>query len=219
MTVYSDKFKQEILECLLANWDSKDIGIKFNVSSSYIRKIARANGINTVIKDDAKWRRKKERVQPLKPSNQTFTDKYGITLDLEALEYFKEHTKTYFNPVLCPEKNMKDTRFYEVQYHITHGFINVSYMYRNVCETFKYKFINDFYKNKLTKENIKELIIKKNIFEKIVDNNNNSCVFDLDLFLNNVKYQEAINLANITKVAPIIHIINIKNGSNYKFKI
>jgi len=202
MTVYSDKFKQEILKYLLADWDSKDIGIKFNISSNYIRKIARANGINTVIKDDAKWRRKKERVQPLKPSNQTFTDKYGITLDLEALEYFKEHTKKYFNPVLCDEMTVKNKRPYEIQYHITHGFINVSYIYHGVNETFKYKFINDFYKNKLTIENLKELIIKKNIFENITDKNNNSCVFDLDLFLNDVKYKEAVNLSNITKVAP-----------------
>jgi len=67
-----------------------------------------------------------------------------------------------------------------------------------------YKFINDFYKNKLTKENLKELIAKKNIFEAIIDKDNNKCIFDLDLFLNNAVYKEAVNLSNITKVAPKI---------------
>ena len=53
--------------------------------------------------------------------------------------------------MLCDVIIAKDKRPYEIQYHITHGFVNVCYIYQDVNETFKYKFINDFYKNKLTK--------------------------------------------------------------------
>lgn len=193
---FTDAIKQEIVECLLADWEVKDICIKFNINSDYVRVIARANGITKPIQ----YFRKEKTLKIEK----IFTDKYGITLDLEALEYFKEQTKEYFNPMLCNEIIVKDKRPYEIQYHITHGFINVSYIYKDVNETFKYKFINDFYKNKLTKEGLKELIAKKNIFEAIIDKDNNKCVFDLDLFLNDAKYKEAVNLSNITKVAPKI---------------
>lgn len=200
---FTDAIKQEIVKCLLEVWSEKDICIKFNITSNYLRKIARANGINRVIKDDKAWKVPKPKIQKLK-IEKIFTDKYGITLNLEALEYFKEQTKEYFNPMLCDKIIAKDKRPYEIQYHITYGFVNVSYIYQDVNETFKYKFINDFYKNKLTKENLKELIIKKNIFEAIIDKDNNKCIFDLDLFLNDVAYKEAVNLSNITKVAPKI---------------
>ena len=200
---FTDAIKQEIVKCLLADWEVKDICIKFNTTSNYIRTIARANGINKVIKDDKAWKVPKPKIQTLK-IEKIFTDKYGITLNLEALEYFKEKTKEYFNPMLCDKIIAKDKRPYEIQYYITYGFINVSYIYQDVNETFKYKFINDFYKNKLTKEGLKELIAKKNIFEAIIDKDNNKCIFDLDLFLNDVAYKEAVNLSNITKVAPKI---------------
>lgn len=200
---FTDAIKQEIVKCLLADWSEKDICVKFNITSNYLRKTARENGITKPIQDDKAWKVPKPKIQTLK-IEKTFTDKYGIILDLEALEYFKEQTKEYFNPMLCDKIIAKDKRPYEIQYHITHGFVNVSYIYQDVNETFKYKFINDFYKNKLTKENLKELIRKKNIFEAIIDKNNNKCVFDLDWFLNDVTYKEAVNLSNITKVAPKI---------------
>jgi len=199
----TDAIKQEIVKCLLEDWSEKDICVKFNITSNYLRKTARENGITKPIQDDKVWKVPKPKIQALK-IEKTFTDKYGIILDLEALEYFKEQTKKYFNPVICDVIIAKDKRPYEIQYHITHGFVNVSYIYQDVNETFKYKFINDFYKNKLTKENLKELIIKKNIFETIIDKDNNKCIFDLDLFLNDITYKEAVNLSNITKVAPKI---------------
>jgi hypothetical protein len=199
----TDAIKQEIVKCLLEDWSEKDICVKFNTSSNSLRKIARENGITKPIQDDKVWKVPKPKIQALK-IEKTFTDKYGIILDLEALEYFKEQTKKYFNPVICDVIIAKDKRPYEIQYHITHGFVNVSYIYQDVNEVFKYKFINDFYKNKLTKENLKELIIKKNIFEAIIDKDNNKCIFDLDLFLNDITYKEAVNLSNITKVAPKI---------------
>ena len=200
---FTDAIKQEIVKCLLEDWSEKDICVKFNTSSNSLRKIARENGITKPIQDDKVWKVLKPKIQALK-IEKTFTDKYGIILDLEALEYFKEQTKKYFNPVICDVIIAKDKRPYEIQYHITHGFVNVSYIYQDVNEVFKYKFINDFYKNKLTKENLKELIIKKNIFETIIDKDNNKCIFDLDLFLNDITYKEAVNLSNITKVAPKI---------------
>ncbi len=200
---FTETIKQEIVECLLADWEIKDICIKFNISSDSIRKIARKNGIIKPIQDYKDLRIARSKARTLK-IEKIFTDKYGITLDLEALEYFKEQTKEYFNPMLCDKIIAKDKRPYEIQYHITYGFVNVSYIYGDVNETFKYKFINDFYKNKLTKENLKELIAKKNIFEAIIDKDNNKCIFDLDLFLNDVAYKEAVNLSNITKVAPKI---------------
>ena len=199
----TDAIKQEIVKCLLEDWSEKDICVKFNITSNYLRKTARENGITKPIQDDKVWKVLKPKIQALK-IEKTFTDKYGIILDLEALEYFKEQTKKYFNPVICDVIIAKDKRPYEIQYHITHGFVNVSYIYQDVNEVFKYKFINDFYKNKLTKENLKELIIKKNIFEAIIDKDNNKCIFDLDLFLNDITYKEAVNLSNITKVAPKI---------------
>lgn len=200
---FTDAIKQEIVKCLLEDWSEKDICVKFNITSNYLRKTARENGITKPIQDDKVWKVLKPKIQALK-IEKTFTDKYGIILDLEALEYFKEQTKKYFNPVICDVIIAKDKRPYEIQYHITHGFVNVSYIYQDVNEVFKYKFINDFYKNKLTKENLKELIIKKNIFEAIIDKDNNKCIFDLDLFLNDITYKEAVNLSNITKVAPKI---------------
>jgi len=200
---FTDAIKQEIVKCLLEDWSEKDICVKFNITSNYLRKTARENGITKPIQDDKVWKVPKPKIQALK-IEKTFTDKYGIILDLEALEYFKEQTKKYFNPVICDVIIAKDKRPYEIQYHITHGFVNVSYIYQDVNEVFKYKFINDFYKNKLTKENLKELIIKKNIFEAIIDKDNNKCIFDLDLFLNDITYKEAVNLSNITKVAPKI---------------
>jgi hypothetical protein len=198
---FTDAIKQKIVKCLLEDWSEKDICIKFNITSNYLRKIARENGITKPIQDHKAWKVPKPKIQKLK-IEKIFTDKYGIALNLEALEYFKEKTKEYFNPILCDRIIAKDKRPYEIQYHITYGFINVSYIYQDVNETFKYKFINDFYKNKLTKENLKELIAKKNIFEAIIDKDNNKCIFDLDLFLNDVAYKEAVNLSNITKVAP-----------------
>ena len=83
------------------------------------------------------------------------------------------------------------------------AFAGVS-VFRQVFKTRKLESSLNKLKNKLTKENLKELIRKKNIFEAIIDKDNNKCVFDLDLFLNDVKYKEAVNLSNITKVAPKI---------------
>jgi hypothetical protein len=199
MPITTIEEKEEIAKYLKDNWQIIDIARKFDVCFSTIRKINKI--YNCCRKIPSEQDRRKQKTLKIE---KIFTDKYGITLNLEALEYFKEHTKKYFNPILCDEMTVKDKRPYEIQYHITHGFINVSYIYLGVNETFKFKFINDFYKNKLTIKNLKELIIKKNIFENIIDNNNNSCIFDLDLFLNDVAYKEAVNLSNITKVAPKI---------------
>lgn len=193
----TDANKQEIVEYLLEGWQIIDIAKKFDICFATIRKINKIyNCCRAIPSEQHRCKQKTLKIEKI------FTDCYGITLNLEALEYFKEQTKKYFNPMLCDKIIAKDKRPYEIQYHITYGFINVSYIYQDVNETFKYKFINDFYKNKLTKENLKELIIKKNIFEAIIDKDNNKCIFDLDLFLNDVAYKEAVNLSNITKVAP-----------------
>ena len=63
---FTDAIKQEIVKCLLEDWSEKDIGIKFNIASNYLRKIARANGINRVIKDDKAWKVPKPKIQKLK---------------------------------------------------------------------------------------------------------------------------------------------------------
>jgi hypothetical protein len=199
MPITTIEEKEEIAKYLKDNWQIIDIAKKFNVCFSTIRKINKI--YNCCRKIPSEQNRSKQKALKIE---KIFTDKYGVTLNLEALEYFKEKTKKYFNPMLCDKIIGRDKRPYEIQYHITHDFVNVSYIYQDVNETFKYKFINDFYKNKLTKENLKELITKKNIFETIIDKDNNKCIFDLDLFLNDVTYKEAVNLSNITKVAPKI---------------
>lgn len=197
MAITTIEEKEEIAKYLKDNWQIIDIAKKFDVCFATIRKINKIYNCCRIIPSEQNKRKQKTlKIEKI------FTDCHGITLDLEALEYFKEQTKKYFNPMLCDKIIAKDKRPYEIQYHITYGFINVSYIYQDVNETFKYKFINDFYKNKLTKENLKELIAKKNIFEAIIDKDNNKCIFDLDLFLNDVAYKEAVNLSNITKVAP-----------------
>ena len=130
-------------------------------------------------------------------------DEYNIELNLDALKYFEENTKYFFNPNFFDvEFQCKRERY--VIYRIVYNRIFVSYIYNETEEYFKFKFINDFYKNKLTEKNCKELFKKKNIFEAIIDKDNNKCIFDLDLFLNDVTYKEAVNLSNITKVAPKI---------------
>jgi len=213
-TYLTDAIKQEIAQHLKNNWQIIDITNRYNICPATIRKINKMYNCNRIIPADENigYLRKKEKennninIMP-KIINERINkniDKHNVELDLEAFKYFKEQTKEYFNPMLCDKIIAKDKRPYEIQYHNTHGFVNVSYIYQDVNETFKYKFINDFYKNKLTKENLKELIAKKNIFEAIIDKDNNKCVFDLDLFLNNAVYKEAVNLSNITKVAPKI---------------
>lgn len=199
MGIITIEEKEEIAKYLKDNWQIIDIAKKFDVCFATIRKINKIyNCCRKIPSEQHISKQKTLKIEKI------FTDKYGITLNLEALEYFKKQTKKYFNPILCDKIIAKDKRPYEIQYHITHGFINVSYIYQDINETFKFKFINDFYKNKLTKENLKELIAKKNIFEAIIDKDNNKCIFDLDLFLNDVAYKEAVNLSNITKVAPKI---------------
>lgn len=210
----TDAIKQEIAQHLKNNWQIIDIANRYNICPETIRKINKMYNCNRIIPsaDNIGYLRKQSKennninIMPKIISGciNKNIDKHNVELDLEAFKYFKEQTKKYFNPVLCDVIIAKDKRPYEIQYHITHGFVNVCYIYKDVNETFKYKFINDFYKNKLTKENLKELIAKKNIFEKIIDNDKNNCIFDLDLFLNDVKYKEAVNLSNITKVAPKI---------------
>jgi len=213
-TYLTDAIKQEIAQHLKNNWQIIDITNRYNICPATIRKINKMYNCNRIIPSDynigylRKQSKKNNNINIMpKIINECINkniDKHNVELDLEAFKYFKEQTKKYFNPVLCDVIIAKDKRPYEIQYHITHGFVNVCYIYKDVNETFKYKFINDFYKNKLTKENLKELIAKKNIFEAIIDKDNNKCIFDLDLFLNNTVYKEAVNLSNITKVAPKI---------------
>ena len=130
-------------------------------------------------------------------------DDYGIELNLEALKYFEENTKKFFNPNLF-DVEFKCKRERAVIYRIYCNQVFVNYIYNETQEFFKFQFVNDFYKNKLIEKNCKELFKKRKMFEYIKDNNNQYCIFDLDRFLNDIAYKNAVNEALITKVAPKI---------------
>ena len=130
-------------------------------------------------------------------------DEYNVELNLEALKYFEENTKYFFHPNFVNVK-FKNKPTKTIVYFITYKRVLVNYIYNGTEEFFKFKFVNDFYKNQLEKKDCEQLFRKKNLFEKIKDNNNQYCVFDLDRYLNDAKYKEAIKIANITKVAPKI---------------
>ena len=207
------KTKEEIAQHLKNNWEIIDIANYYNICPATIRKINKMYNCNRIIPADENigYLRKKSKINNninIMPeminecSNQNI-DEYNVELDLEALKYFEEKTKYFFHPNLVNVK-FKNKPTKTIVYFVTYKRVLVNYIYNGTEEYFKFKFVNDFYKNQLQQENCEELFRKKNIFEKIKNNNNQYCVFNLDRYLNDAKYKEAIKIANITKVAPKI---------------
>lgn len=195
---------EEIAECLLNNWEIRDIAKKFKVCFATIRTVNKTRNCCRTIPSEQEVYYKN---QVKKNSSTTYcVDRYGVALNTGALNYFIENSKQYFsNDLNVFSITKKNQEYYEPSYYNKYGVIDVRYIYNNEKQVFfKYKFINDFYKNKLKKENLKELIDKKNMFEKIKDSNNEYCVFDLDRYINDKNYKEAIKIASITRVAPKI---------------
>ena len=195
---------EEIAECLLNNWEIRDIAKKFKVCFATIRTVNKTRNCCRTIPSEQEVCYKN---QVKKNSSTTYcVDRYGVALNTGALNYFIENSKQYFsNDLNVFSITKKNQEYYEPSYYNKYGVIDVRYIYNNEKQVFfKYKFINDFYKNKLKKENLKELIDKKNMFEKIKDSNNEYCVFDLDRYINDKNYKEAIKIASITRVAPKI---------------
>ena len=195
---------EEIAECLLNNWQIIDIAKKFKVGFGTIRAVNKArNCCREILSEQELYYTN----QVKKNSSTTYcVDRYGVALNTGALNYFIENSKQYFsNDLNVFSVTKKNYEYYEPSYYNKYGVIDVRYIYNNEKQAFfKYKFINDFHKNKLKKENLKELIDKKNMFEKIQDSNNEYCVFDLDRYINDKNYKEAIKTASITRVAPKI---------------
>ena len=195
---------EEIAECLLNNWEIRDIAKKFKVCFATIRTVNKTRNCCRTIPNEQEVYYKS---QVKKNSSTTYcVDRYGVALNTGALNYFIENSKQYFsNDLNVFSITKKNQEYYEPSYYNKYGVIDVRYIYNNEKQVFfKYKFINDFHKNKLKKENLKELIDKKNMFEKIKDSNNEYCVFDLDRYINDKNYKEAIKIASITRVAPKI---------------
>ena len=195
---------EEIAECLLNNWEIRDIAKKFKVCFATIRTVNKTRNCCRTIPNEQEVYYKS---QVKKNSSTTYcVDRYGVALNTGALNYFIENSKQYFsNDLNVFSITKKNQEYYEPSYYNKYGVIDVRYIYNNEKQVFfKYKFINDFHKNKLKKENLKELIDKKSMFEKIKDSNNEYCVFDLDRYINDKNYKEAIKIASITRVAPKI---------------
>ena len=195
---------EEIAECLLNNWEIRDIAKKFKVCFATIRTVNKTRNCCRTIPSEQEVYYKN---QVKKNSSTTYcVDRYGVALNMGALNYFIENSKQYFsNDLNVFSITKKNQEYYEPSYYNKYGVIDVRYIYNNEKQVFfKYKFINDFHKNKLKKENLKELIDKKSMFEKIKDSNNEYCVFDLDRYINDKNYKEAIKIASITRVAPKI---------------
>ena len=195
---------EEIAECLRNDWQIIDIAKKFKVCFATIRTVNKTRNCCREIPSEQEVYYKN---QVKKNSSTTYcVDRYGVALNTGALNYFIENSKQYFsNDLNVFSITKKNYEYYEPSYYNKYGVIDVRYIYNNDKQVFfKYKFINDFHKNKLKKENLKELIDKKNMFEKIKDSNNEYCVFDLDRYINDKNYKEAIKTASITRVAPKI---------------
>ena len=195
---------EEIADCLRNDWQIIDIAKKFRVCLATIRTVNKTRNCCREIPSEQEVYYKN---QVKKNSSTTYcVDRYGVALNTGALNYFIENSKQYFNNDLNVFSiTKKNYEYYEPSYYNKYGVIDVRYIYNNEKQAFfKYKFINDFYKNKLKKEHLKELIDKKNMFERIKDSNNEYCVFDLDRYLNDKDYKEAIKIANITRIAPKI---------------
>ena len=205
--------KEEIAQHLKNNWKIIDIANYYNICPATIRKINKMYNCNRVIPADQNigYLRNKSKINNninIMPEiiNECINkniDEYNVELNLDALNYFEENTKYFFHPNFFNVK-FKNKPTKSIVYFITYKRVLVNYIYNGTEEFFKFKFVNDFYKNQLEKKDCEELFRKKNFFEKIKDNNNQYCVFDLDSYLNNAKYKEAIKIANITKVAPKI---------------
>ena len=195
---------EEIAECLRNDWEIRDIAKKFKVCFATIRTVNKTRNCCRTIPSEQEVYYKNQ----VKKNNSTTycVDRYGVALNTGALNYFIENSKQYFsNDLNVFSITKKNYEYYEPSYYNKYGVIDVRYIYNNEKQVFfKYKFINDFHKNKLKKENLKELIDKKNMFEKIQDSNNEYCVFDLDRYINDKNYKEAIKTASITRVAPKI---------------
>ena len=195
---------EEIAECLRNDWQIIDIAKKFKVCFATIRTVNKTRNCCRTIPSEQEIYHKNQ----VKKNNSTTycVDRYGVALNTGALNYFIENSKQYFsNDLNVFSITKKNYEYYEPSYYNKYGVIDVRYIYNNDKQVFfKYKFINDFHKNKLKKENLKELIDKKNMFEKIKDSNNEYCVFDLDRYINDKNYKEAIKTASITRVAPKI---------------
>ena len=204
MTLSIEK-KEQIAECLQNDWQIIDIAKKFKVCFATIRRVNKDRNCYRVIPSQQK-RSYTKQVKKNSPLPTYCLDRYGVALNMGALNYFIENSKEYFSRDLNVFPiTKKNQQYYEPSYYNKYGVIDVRYIYDQERQAFfKYKFINDFYENKLKKEHLKELIDKKNMFERIKDNNNEYCVFDLDRYLNDKDYKEAIKIANITKIAPKI---------------
>lgn len=207
------EIKEEIAQHLKNNWQIIDIVNHYKICPATIRKINKMYNCNRIIPADETigYLRKRSKIKNNinimpKVINECINkniDDYGIELNLEALKYFEENTKYFFHPSFVNVK-FKNKPAKTIVYFITYKRVLVNYIYNGTEEFFKFKFVNDFYKNQLEKKDCEQLFRKKNIFEKIKDNNNNYCIFDLDRYLNDFSYKQAVNTANITKVAPKI---------------
>ena len=212
-TFITIEIKEEIAQHLKNNWQIIDIANRYNICPATIRKINKMYNCNRIIPADENigYLRNKSKINNninIMPEiiNECINkniDEYNVELNLDALNYFEENTKYFFHPSFVNVK-FKNKPTKTIVYFITYKRVLVNYIYNGTEEFFKFKFVNDFYKNQLEKKDCEQLFRKKNIFEKIKDNNNNYCIFDLDRFLNNLSYKEAVNIANITKVAPKI---------------
>ena len=209
MKKFTIETKEAIAQCLKDNWAIMDIVNQYNICPDNIRVIGKMYGCNRSVPSPNKLgyltkndKKNQDLTMINKCSNQNI-DEYNVELNLEALKYFEENTKYFFHPSFFNVK-FKNKPPKTIVYFITYKRVLVNYIYNGTEEYFKFKFVNDFYKNQLEKKDCEQLFRKKNIFEKIKDNNNNYCIFDLDRFLNNPSYKEAVNIANITKVAPKI---------------
>ena len=209
MKKFTIETKEAVAQCLKDNWAIMDIVNQYNISPDNIRIINKRYGCNRSVPSPSKLgyltkndKKNQDLTMINKCSNQNI-DEYNVELNLDALNYFEENTKYFFHPNLY-EIKFKNKPPKSIVYFITYKRVLVNYIYNGTEEFFKFKFVNDFYKNQLEKKDCEELFRKKNVFEKIKDNNNNYCIFDLDRFLNNLSYKEAVNIANITKVAPKI---------------
>ena len=207
------EIKEEIAQHLKNNWQIIDIVNHYKICPATIRKINKMYNCNRIIPADETigYLRKRSKIKNNinimpKVINECINkniDDYGIELNLEALKYFEENTKKFFNPNLF-DVEFKCKRERAVIYRIYCNQVFVNYIYNETQEFFKFQFVNDFYKNKLIEKNCKELFKKRKMFEYIKDNNNQYCIFDLDRFLNDIAYKNAVNEALITKVAPKI---------------
>ena len=209
MKKFTIETKEAVAQCLKDNWAIMDIVNQYNICPDNIRIINKKYGCNRSVPSSSKLgyltkndKKNQDLTMINECSNQNI-DEYNVELNLEALNYFEEKTKYFFHPSFVNVK-FKNKPTKTIVYFITYKRVLVNYIYNGTEQYFKFKFVNDFYKNQLEKKDCEQLFRKKNIFEKIKDNNNNYCIFDLDRFLNNPSYKEAVNIANITKVAPKI---------------